>query len=166
MSYLVDDRFRQGAAGRRCVLMAALMLVLIVPSFSADASAATKHCTSGSEFEPPLCPLHLPKISKVTIVENASKSPAEQDKSVVCESFFVKESHVRRFFAKAKSTHENDAHRTLDWSPCYAAGKLNFSDGSSGEWSIDQFRQGALVTEDGKKTVLYCPDCKFKPFQW
>lgn len=146
--------------------MVGRVLAIVLSCALASASFAKERCTKGSEFEPPLCPLHLPRISKVTIVENAAKSPAEQSPSVVCESFRVKEEHVRRFFAKAKSTNENDAHHTLDWSPCYASGKVFFSDGSAGEWSIDQFRQGSLVTGEGKKTVLYCPDCRFKPFQW
>ena len=146
--------------------MVGRVLVAVLSCALASASFAKERCTKGSEFEPPLCPLRLPKISKVTIVENAAKSPAEQSSAVVCGGFMVKEEHVRRFFAKAKSTDENDAHHTLDWSPCYASGKVFFRDGSAGEWSIDQFRQGSLVTAEGKKTVLYCPDCKFKPFQW
>lgn len=132
----------------------------------AGASCAADRCTKGSEFEPPLCPLHLQKISSVTIVENAAKAPVEPDKSVACDRFLLEEQHVRRYFAKARSTSGNDAHHTLDWSPCYASGKITFSDGRSAEWTMDQLRQGSLVMDDGKKTVLYCPDCKFKPFQW
>ena len=133
---------------------------------TAGTSFATDHCTKGSEFEPPLCPLILPKISKVTIVENAAKSPAEQDNSVTCTSFSVKESQVRRYFSKAKVTNESDAHHTLDWSPCYASGKIFFNDGTTGDWSVNQFRGGSLVIGDGKKMILYCPQCKFRPFQW
>ena len=85
---------------------------------------------------------------------------------MTCDGFFVKEEDVRRYLAKAKSTNENDAHHTLDWSPCYASGKVVFSNGQSGEWTVDQSRQGSLVMDDGKKTILYCPGCKFRPFQW
>lgn len=140
--------------------------VIILWCASVGASCAAARCTKGSEFEPPLCPLHLQEVSKVTIVENAAKSPAEQDKSVACDSFLIDEKHVRRYLARAMSTTESDAHHTLDWSPCYASGKITFSDGRTGEWTLDQFRQGSLVMDNEKKTVLYCPDCKFKPFQW
>ena len=129
-------------------------------------SVAKERCTKGSEYEPSLCVLSLPRISQLTIVENAAKSPAEKDSSVSCDNFSIKEKQVRRYFAKAKATNVNDAHHTLDWSPCYASGKIVFRDGRSGLWSIDQYRVGSLVIDDGNAIVLYCPSCKFKPFQW
>ena len=138
----------------------ALLCALTTSSF------AKERCTKGSEYEPSLCVLSLPRISQLTIVENAAKSPAEKDSSVSCDNFSIKEKQVRRYFAEAKATNANDAHHTLDWSPCYASGKIIFSDGRSGLWSIDQYRVGSLVIEDEKAIALYCPSCKFKPFQW
>ena len=142
------------------VLVAAFLSVITGCSFAGDP------CTKGSEYEPSLCPLQLPKINKVTIVENAAKSPAEKDIAVTCASFSVNEEQVRRYFSMAKVTDESDAHHTLDWSPCYASGKILFSDGSTGDWNLSQFRAGSLVVSAGKKMFLYCPQCKFKPFQW
>ena len=86
---------------------------------------AAETCTKGSEYEPPLCPLKIPKIAKITIEQNAAKSSAQQE-AVSCDGFKVSQRIVRRYFAKAKATNENDAHHTLDWSPCYASGKLGF----------------------------------------
>lgn len=136
-------------------------------SFAVSTSCtAESNCTPGSEFEPPLCPLHLPKITKVTILENAAKSPAETDPSVSCASFHLTEAQVRRYFANAKMTTAHDAHYTLDWSPCYASGEIAFSDGRKGQWSIDQFRSGSLAINGAERIVLYCPKCQFKPFLW
>lgn len=128
-------------------------------------SFATDQCTKGTEFEPPLCPLKLPKIIKITIQENAAKSPADKDSSVACASFFIKKAQVRRYFANAKTTNENDVHHTLDWSPCYASGEVFFSDGRFGHWSLSQLRVGSLSINDEEKIILYCPRCKFRPFQ-
>lgn len=129
-------------------------------------SFAKERCTLGSEFVPPLCVTALPRISQLTIEENAAKSPAEVDSSVSCADFSIKDKQVRRYFAKAKATNVNDAHHTLDWSPCYASGKIVFSDGRRGRWSIDQYRVGSLVIGDEAEIVLFCPACKFKPFLW
>lgn len=142
------------------------LLTLPLLVVMASTASAANQCTKGSEFEPPLCPLILPKISQITIQENAAKSPVEKDPAVSCANFVLSISQVRRYFQQAKTTNENDAHYTLDWSPCYASGEIAFSDGSRGSWSINQFRGGALFLEGRDKTVLHCPKCKFKPFQW
>lgn len=141
------------------------LLAAFFLSLSAGASFAAE-CTQGSEFEPPLCPLVLPKIDQVSIVENAAKSPVENSDSVDCSGFSINEAQVRRYLSEAKTTSEREAHRTLDWSPCYASGKVSFRDGRSGEWSVTPSRAGSLVIGDGKKQVLYCPRCRFRPFRW
>ena len=142
------------------------VLAVVFLFLTTGCSFAAGPCTKATEYEPSLCPLQIPKIGKVTIVENAAKSPAEKDIAVTCASFSVNEEQVRRYFSMSKVTDESDAHHTLDWSPCYASGKMLFSDGSTGDWSVSQFRTGSLVIKDGKKMFLYCPQCKFKPFQW
>ncbi len=91
-----------------------------------SACASRDGCTPGSEFEPPLCPLEIPAIETITITENAAKAQADTDPAVSCESFRVDENAVRQYFAAAKLTNANDAHHTLDWSPCYATGEIDF----------------------------------------
>lgn len=122
-------------------------------------------CTKGSEFEPPLCPISLPKISSVLIEENGLKAAAPQDENVDCSAFKLSKKQVRRYLSRAKRANESDAHHTLDWSPCYASGTLKFSNGKVAHWSINQLRTGALVVEDKEKIFLYCPTCDFKPFK-
>lgn len=129
-------------------------------------SIACEQCSKGAEFEPSLCPLKLPKITKLTINENAVKSSAEKDQKISCSSFLVKESHIRRYFAQAKTTNEDEVHHKLDWSPCFANGEVFFSDGRKGQWSVNQFRVGSIGFNNEEKYVLYCPQCKYKPFIW
>jgi hypothetical protein len=143
---------------------AVLVLCLLAIGFSAMASG---RCTAGTEFEPPLCPLKLPKVKRITITDNAAKSPAEPDASVSCEHFRINENHVRRFLSRAKTASARDAHYTLDWTPCYAAGEIEFEDGRKGRWSVDQFRSGSLSFDNTQDALtLYCPSCRFAPFQW
>ncbi|MGH8435996.1 MAG: hypothetical protein ACRERX_16300 [Pseudomonas sp.] len=122
-------------------------------------------CTKGSELVPSMCPLKLPAITGVTIRENAAIAPAETNPAVSCTSFRVREEDVRRYFARARLTNANDAHHTLDWSPCYASGEVTFADGRTGGWTVSQLRTGSLVIGTDQPMVLYCPDCDFSPFQ-
>ncbi|WP_233626392.1 MULTISPECIES: hypothetical protein [unclassified Delftia] len=70
---------------------------ILLSVLSGTASAANQ-CTTGSEFEPPLCPLVPPKISKITIQKNAAKSPVEKYPAVSCASFMLSIAQVRRYF--------------------------------------------------------------------
>lgn len=114
---------------------------------------------------PPLCPVELPPIRSVSVTENATKSPAEPDPSVSCEGFRVDEQVLRRYLSLAKRTNENDAHHTLDYSPCQAAGEVIFEDGQFGRWTLTQARSGTLTMPGQEAIILYCPDCEFEPFQ-
>ena len=138
---------------------AALLLFLI------SGCAAHNRCSAGNELMPPLCPVELPEVRAVRVLENARKSPAETDPNVSCAEFIVDEQIVRRYFQLMKSTNENDAHHTLDYSPCQAAGEVVFEDGQSGRWTLSQARSGTLAMTGRDPMILYCPDCRFEPFQ-
>jgi hypothetical protein len=84
---------------------------------------------------------------------------------VTCDSFRVDEKIVRHYLAAAKTTTANEAHHTLDWSPCYAAGSITFTDGRHGRWSVSQTRLGTLSFGSDEQIILYCPSCEFEPFQ-
>ena len=140
------------------ILLAALLCT------ASGCAVGEDRCTKGSDFEPPLCAMHLPKISKISIVENAAKSPIEKDATIDCGGFTLSEAQVRRYLSFAKSANESDAHHTLDWSPCYASGKVIFADGTRGTWTISESRTGSLAMDGGKDIFLYCPTCTFKPF--
>lgn len=142
---------------KQCI--ASLLVILAV-----SARAGNEGCTTGSEFEPPLCPIRLPKIRSVIVEANAARASAETDPSVDCSSFKLGEQHVRRFLRRAKRVDANDAHHTLDGSACHASGRITFVDGSSARWSIHQLRGGTLTPDRGAPIVLYCRDCGFTPF--
>lgn len=145
--------------------MVGKLVVLSFVLFAADASIAAGGCTKGSEYEPVLCPIRLPKVRSVHIEENGAKATASQDQSVNCASFRINEKIVRRFLSRAKEANESDAHHTLDWSPCYASGTLVFYGGKKAHWSINQMRSGSLAVDGEAGMFLYCPTCNFKPFQ-
>lgn len=148
------------------VIRLLLFAFIFASCITTDPVAAANRCTKGTEFEPALCPLKLGKISKISILKNAAKSSAEPDSAVACDSFTLSQNKLRQYLSKAKIIKDDDAHHTLDWSPCYASGEILFSDGSSAEWTVNQFRSGSLLMSDGKKISLYCPSCKSSPFQW
>ncbi len=127
--------------------------------------AARNKCTAGTELMPPLCPVRLPAIRTISIVSNADKSPAEADPKVSCVDFRVDDQNVRRYFELTKSPDENDAHHTLDYSPCQAAGEVVFENGQFGQWTLSQSRLGSLAMTGQETLTLYCPDCGFAPFQ-
>lgn len=127
--------------------------------------AGGNDCTAGSEFEPPLCRLTLPPIRQITITENGMTSPADPGSATRCSRFALTTSQVQRYFAKAQRANAADVHYTFDWSPCSVSGTLDFKDGKTARWSITQTRIGSLRLGDGEEIVLYCPTCKFKPFQ-
>jgi hypothetical protein len=138
-------------------------LLLCVATVTAWAEGG---CTAGSEFEPRTCPLELPRITRITILRNAAKSIQETDPAVSCGGFKLTPTLVRRYLTHAKTVDANDAHHTLDWSPCSASGEVRFADGRRGRWHIEQLRAGTLKIGDADEQVVYCASCKFKPFQW
>lgn len=128
------------------------------------ASCAGSHCSPGSEFEPALCALDLPPISRITIRHNAVRSPQAKE-AADCDNFVVSDAQLRMYFSAALEVDSNDVHHTLDWSPCHASGDVHFSDGRSGQWTISQSRVGSLVIDGARAITLYCPRCRFIPFK-
>lgn len=146
--------------------MARALMVGTVLAVVSVACSADEECIEATEYQPALCQVKLPKTTSVTIQENAATSPASDDRKIDCSSFKLTAKDVRRYFENALKTSPEDAHHTLDWSPCYASGTLVFSDGRKAHWSINQFRTGSLSITGESRMFLYCPDCKYKPFEW
>lgn len=141
------------------------LLMILMLWAVASAAISADRCTKESEDDPPLCPLKLSKIVKITITKNAAKSPAATDPMVSCKSFQINERKVWRFLKLAKVIDARYTHTAVDWSPCYASGEVVFSDGRSAYWSMSQYQFGSLGFK-GKddKLTLYCAQCKFAPF--
>ncbi len=143
----------------------ALLPLLLLPL--AGICFAQDKCTKPSEFQPALCQIKLPRITEITIDENAARSAAE-DTQTNCTRFKLTNSTVRRYFNKAwQIKNESEAHHKLTWLPCYASGTMRFADGKTAHWGIRESQNGSLVFDGCKsEIVLYCPTCKFKPFLW
>lgn len=141
------------------------IFVLAFLTLVANLVFAGDECSPPTEFQPALCPLHLPTISSIRIKENGAKSPAEGDAALDCSSFRLTPKAVRRYLTRARTANEDDARHTLDWSPCYASGTVAFVDGRSGRWSITQSGIGSLAVEGGPSWFLYCPGCRSDPFR-
>lgn len=128
------------------------------------AACAANDCSRGSEFEPSLCTLNLPQISRLDIVANAARSQ-HADAAIRCDNFVLNDAQLRMYFSAARQADVADAHHTLDWSPCHASGDVHFSDGRRGSWTITQSRIGSLAIEGDDAVTLYCPRCRFAPFK-
>lgn len=118
-------------------------------------------CTPGSEFEPPLCPAHMPSIATLSILQIGQGVSDD----VSCKEFKPTEAEVRRFLTQAQETTANGVHYTLPELPCSASGKMVFTDGRKADWSVRPLNLGSIVFEDGTEKILYCPDCNFGPFR-
>jgi len=149
-----------------CGDMAKRLAVVLLVCSAAGAAWADSACTPGTEFEPSTCSLELPRITRVTILRNAAKSSQEADPAVSCKAFALTPKLVRRYLRDARTVDANDAHHTLDWSPCSASGEVHLADGRRGHWHIEQLRAGTLKIGDADEQVLYCASCKLRPFQW
>ena len=132
---------------------------------AAAGARAEYGCTAGSEFEPRLCPLNLPRIGQITVRQNGGIT-SKAGPAANCAAFRLTQQQVRRFLTQAMAVHVNDAHYTLDRSRCFAAGELMFTDGRRGEWFIEQFRVGNVKIGAADAQLVYCPACRVRPFRW
>jgi len=140
-------------------------LALLLLALGAAGCSAHDRCSRATEVTPRLCPAALPDIRAVRVLENASQSPAQAEPGASCAAFDVDEHVARRFLELARATNANDAHHTLDHSPCQAAGEVEFENGQTGRWALSRARSGTLVVGGREPLVLYCPACDFAPFQ-
>ena len=119
-----------------------------------------------SESKSSRCPIKLPKIKTVLIEENGARSPNYSPEiNVDCLSVFkLTEKDVRRYLSLAMAIDNDDSTYDLDWSPCYASGKLIFENGKTARWDINQFMAGSISIDNNGWIQLYCPKCNFEPF--
>jgi hypothetical protein len=115
-------------------------------------------------IQPHLHRLKLPPIKDFSIDENGAKSPADKASLDECGMFILKRRDVEEYFKRAGEVEQHDYFHLLDWSPCYASGKIVFAHGLTGTWGIQQFRAGSLSLSDGRTIYLYCPKCRAKAF--
>jgi hypothetical protein len=120
-------------------------------------------CTHGSEFEPPLCPAHLPAVAAVRIERQGFARWPRSDEPA-CTGFRLTDEDVRRFFRHARQADARDVHYTLPESACVARGTIRFVNGGSGRWQIDRFGLGWLDRAGQVGITLYCRSCRTHPW--
>lgn len=146
--------------------MATITKLFITLVFFCQAAVAKEVCSPPTEYRPALCKITLPRIKAIHIEKNAAQSPADKQ-ATNCTDFNLSEAMIRRYFSKAlkiKTTAAID--HTLDWLPCYASGTLQFANGKTALWHIEQAQTARLTFSDTEELLLYCPRCRFMPFKW
>jgi len=123
-------------------------------------------CTPGTENEPPLCPTRLPAIRSITIEETGVRLYPDPDGPASCAGFRPTRAQVRRYLMRALTTDAMSAHATLDRSPCQANGRVRLADGRVARWTIELYRVGRLDFPGQPSMLLYCPQCRERPFVW
>jgi hypothetical protein len=129
------------------------------------ALAAPPGCTEATEDVPPMCPSRLPAIKAISIERTGRADTRAEDEALECGKFRPTTAEVRGFLRYAGRVDPRAADATLDRSPCFAAGKVAFMDGSVGAFRIEQYRVGTLRI--GKRELLlFCEACQCEPFIW
>lgn len=128
--------------------------------------ALAAHCTSGSEYEPPVCSTHLPVVVSIAIDRTGARAYQEADGPASCVSFRPTLGQIKDFVSQAGVVNPQAADATLDRSPCYASGRLRFADGRVAQWHVEQLRVGKLSIAGHPEMLLYCRACRTKPFSW
>jgi hypothetical protein len=118
----------------------------------------------GSGTEPKMRKAHLPPITTITIRNIGAASPASGEQAEQCAGFKLSYPEIREYLGKAAEVAEHDYFHMLDWSPCYASGKITLKNGVTGIWAIQQYRAGSLKLSNGRTLYLYCPQCQVKAF--
>jgi hypothetical protein len=138
---------------------------LLAAAFLTAASAARAACTEATEFEPRLCPAHLPAIRVVTIERNALQTGTEPQHDSDCSRFVLTPKLVQRFFRRARRVEDIRGEEAVERGPCQAEGRLRFADGRSARWMIEQVGTGTLWIGSSPPITLHCPNCDFRPFR-
>lgn len=148
---------RQTDLLKRSKAVALLILAMITSTSQAN--------DGGAGIEPKTRATHLPAITALTLSNNGVTSPASGEPVAQCATFKLSDQEVRDYIGKAAAVTEQDYFHMLDWSPCYASGTVTFKNGVTGDWSIQQYRAGSLVLNNGQTLYLYCPECQANAFQ-
>lgn len=109
-------------------------------------------------------PLHLGSVRRLT-VEQTGRSEHTDDAAVrACADFKPSTKQIRRFLSQAVEV-ESRIYTHEFYSPCYATGTAEFSDGTKVQWKIHSGRTGIVKTEDRGAFMLYCKTCRWEdPF--
>lgn len=136
--------------------LATVILLLIL---NAPFHAARSAQSESDGIEPQTFPSELPSIRWLVIERNAATARAARP-GVDCSRFVLTQATAARFLSRARRIGEHDFKHMITWLPCFAAGRLGFSDGRSGYWSVGEDGSGTVTFDDGSEVFLYCPSCR------
>lgn len=122
-------------------------------------------CSSANDgTDPKLYQLNIGKIENIKITSNGIKALADANSKIQCKNFTLSKNEVEKYFELAKKVTKNDYRHMLDWSPCFVTGEITLQNGTTGKWSIHQYKAGTINFEGKDTRYTYCPNCKAKMF--
>lgn len=112
----------------------------------------------------------LTAVTKVTITTPSARIDMGGQATVPvpqedCGDFAITPRKVREFFRHAQTVSHAVYTHDLEWSACYAEGKVTFANKDVGEWTISRFGKGSLLVRSSKgssreqSVLLYCRPC-------
>ena len=126
---------------------------------------AADGCREVDEFGLRLCPARLPARRWVTVDGSGRKAWKETVQPTDCTNFRPRVADVRRYLARARRTDRGSVHAALPESPCYATGRIAFTDGRVATYRVDQFSIMWIAMPRAPEVILYCADCRFGGFR-
>lgn len=109
--------------------------------------------------EPVTRPSGLVTVRWIVIEENAAKAKSAAS-GVDCRKFVLTQARAARHLTRARAIDEHDFNHMITWLPCHATGRVGFTDGRQGSWSIREDGAAWLRFDDGVELHLYCPRCQ------
>lgn len=100
--------------------------------------------------------------AKIDMSAQATAQVPEED----CGDFAITQKMVKEFFRHARKVSYRVYTHELEWSKCYAEGKVTFANKDVGEWTISRYGKGSLLVRSGKdgsqeqSVLLYCRRCE------
>ena len=117
-------------------------------------------CALADGLEPKQTQVKFGQIRSVQITSQGLASATSADEPKGCAQFTLSKSEVISYLKNSGSITEQDYLHLIDWSVCTSTGKVVFSNGLTGVWTIQKYRGGSLNLSNGKTVYLYCTKCK------
>ena len=145
------------------------MALTIAPAASLLALAALSASAHADDDKP--ARYRLTAVTKVIVTAASAKrdmgtAATAQVPDEDCSDFVITPKRVKEFFRHAQNVSYRVYTHELEWSKCYAEGKVTFANKDVGEWTISRFGKGSLLVRRGKdgsheqSVLLYCRQCE------
>lgn len=132
-------------------------------AFVAALMVSTQALSAGIDdgTEPLRTPTHLPEVRWVVIESNGQRNTQTSSEPMDCSRFIVSQREVASFLRRSGAVSGRDYMEILNWTPCYATGKVGFVDGRTARWFIRLGHSGWVAPDNAEHRIyLYCPECR------